>query len=70
MPDHEIWVSENERLKDIMEKHKPNFLYADTKDTKFFHQVMASMEFLGQGLEEIEEASTPRYRLFRIRMRN
>jgi len=70
VPDHEALVSEHERLKDIMEKDKPNLLYVDTKDTKFFNQVMASMELLGVRFEEVGEASTSRYHLFRIRMRN
>lgn len=70
VPDHEIWVREDLRLREIIEKQKPDFLYADTKDTEFFNQIMSSMKLLGLDLEEIQEASTPRYRLFRIRMPN
>lgn len=67
VPDHEVWVGRKDQIQEVMEKHHPEFLFADSSTADLYAQVMKALEELGMKLEEIPEAgSPPRFRLFRI----
>ena len=55
-----------EEVQTLIRQSKPQFLYADTKDSRYYFHVIDSIKAMGVRLEEIPEASTARYRLFRM----
>lgn len=67
VPEHEIWLDSEVRLKKTIRDTKPGFLFADSKDSKYYLHVTKGIEQLGYRLDEINiGASSNRYRLFRI----
>jgi len=67
VPEHEVWVEAQNQIQRLITVRKPAFLFSDSKDTKFYQQVIKAIEALGLKLEEIPEAgSSGRFRLWRI----
>lgn len=67
VPGHDIWLDTEERLSRIIRETKPDFLFADAKDDKYYSHVTQGLERLGFSLEEISPAaSSTRYHLFRL----
>gem|GEM_PF-519434 len=65
VPEHRIWLNKREEVQTLVKESKAQFLYADTKDSRYYCHVIDSIKAMGVRLEEIPEASTKRYRLFR-----
>jgi hypothetical protein len=66
VPEHQIWLNTQEEVQSLVKQTKPQFLYADTKDSRYYSHVIESIKAMGVRLEEIPEASSKRYRLFRM----
>ncbi|MBI5247938.1 MAG: glycosyltransferase family 39 protein [Desulfomonile tiedjei] len=67
VPDHDIWLDTEERLKRMIRESSPDFLFVDSKDAGYYSHVTKVIERTGYKLEEINpEASSVRFRLFRL----
>ncbi len=61
VPDQDIWLDTEERLKKIIEKTKPDFFFSDSKDMEYYSHVKKGIEGLGYKLQEVAaEASSTR----------
>jgi len=67
VPEHEVWVEAQNQIQSLITIRKPAFLFSDSKDPKFYQQVIKAIEAVGLKLKEIPEAgSSGRFRLWKI----
>ncbi|MFH0825745.1 MAG: glycosyltransferase family 39 protein, partial [Pseudomonadota bacterium] len=59
VPEAEMWVDSPALIESLVERTRPDFLFADTKDHRLFPVVTDTLNAMGLILEEIPEASTP-----------
>jgi hypothetical protein len=66
VPEHEAWLYSDEQLRRLVLETKPDFLFADSKDAKYYLHVTKGVERLGFQLEEIRLPSSARHKLFKL----
>ncbi|MDQ7782738.1 MAG: glycosyltransferase family 39 protein [Desulfomonilaceae bacterium] len=67
-PEHEVWVNEQDKIRDLVTRTSPTFLFSDSKNREQYRHVMAAIESLGWEVREIAQVgSSDRFRLWMIR---
>ncbi len=67
VPGHDIWLDTDERLSRIIRETKPDFLFADSKDDKYYFHVTQGLKRSGIFTRrDFPTASSTRYHLFKL----
>jgi hypothetical protein len=68
VPEHETWIDDSARIKTLIMRYRPKYVFYDGKDARLYDQVFTAVKDAGMKPEEILGASSPpRYILFKIR---